>query len=223
MTKASALTGAPECRVADGRRLAARVLGVDPAYDLALLKVESDDLPPVNWADENVLTAGMFVASVGPAEMPPAVGVVSVPPRSYKETGPNNLPAAWVTTFPPSVIGEVVPGRGYMVKSTEGSATDAGVKSGDVITRLDGEPVRSHEDLMRVTEGRSDPELSELLIDESNGTTCWMQDVGKHKFELARSVMGVKVGNQIKWPRGAIVRTVHEGVGLSATWRGSSR
>src|SRR4029079_5754776 len=34
----------------------------------------------------------------------------------------------------------------------------------------------------------------------------------------ARSVMGIKVGNQIKWPRGAIVRTVHEGVGLSATW-----
>ena len=28
------------------------------------------------------------------------------------------------------------------------------------------------EDLMRVTEGRSDPELSELLIDESYGTTC---------------------------------------------------
>ena len=45
-----------------------------------------------------------------------------------------------------------------------------------------------------------------------------MQDVGEHKFELARSVMGIKVGNTYKWPRGAIVRTVHEGVGLSATW-----
>jgi tricarballylate dehydrogenase len=75
-----------------------------------------------------------------------------------------------------------------------------------------------HEDLMRVTEGKSDPELADLLIDESYDTTCWMQDVGKHEFELARSVMGIKVGKQIKWPRGAIVRTVHEGVGLSATW-----
>ena len=74
------------------------------------------------------------------------------------------------------------------------------------------------EDLMKVTEGRSDPELADILIDESYDTTCWLQDVGKHKFELARSVMGVKVGNQIKWPRGAIVRTVHEGVGLSAIW-----
>jgi tricarballylate dehydrogenase len=74
------------------------------------------------------------------------------------------------------------------------------------------------EDLMRVTQNKSDPELADLLIDASYDTTCWMQDVGKHEFELARSVMGIKVGNTYKWPRGAIVRTVHEGVGLSATW-----
>jgi tricarballylate dehydrogenase len=74
------------------------------------------------------------------------------------------------------------------------------------------------EDLMRVTEHKSDPELADLLIDASYDTTCWMQDVGRHEFELARSVMGIKVGNTYKWPRGAIVRTLHEGVGLSARW-----
>src|SRR5918911_4962263 len=35
------------------------------------------------------------------------------------------------------------------------------------------------EDLMRVTDGRSDPELSDVLIDESYDTTCWLQDVAK--------------------------------------------
>jgi len=74
------------------------------------------------------------------------------------------------------------------------------------------------EDLMRVTDGRSDPDLADLMIDASYETTCWLQDVGRHEFELAKSVMGIKVGNTYKWPRGAIVRTVHEGVGLSATW-----
>ena len=74
------------------------------------------------------------------------------------------------------------------------------------------------DDLLRVTEGRTDPALSKILIDHSYDTACWMQDVGRMKFELARSVMGIKVGNQIKWPRGAIVRTIHEGVGLSDTW-----
>jgi tricarballylate dehydrogenase len=74
------------------------------------------------------------------------------------------------------------------------------------------------DDLLRVTEGRTDPALSKILIDNSYDTACWMQDMGRMKFELARSVMGIKVGNQIKWPRGAIVRTIHEGVGLSDTW-----
>jgi len=74
------------------------------------------------------------------------------------------------------------------------------------------------EDLMRVTQGRSDPELAALLIQNSYDTMCWLQDVGRHRFELALSVMGVRVGNEVKWPRGAMIRTVHEGVGLSQTW-----
>lgn len=74
------------------------------------------------------------------------------------------------------------------------------------------------DDLMRVTQGRSDPDLSKIMIDHSYDTTCWMQDVGRMKFELAKSVMGIRVGDRIKWPKGAIVRAVHEGVGLSKTW-----
>ena len=73
-------------------------------------------------------------------------------------------------------------------------------------------------DLMSVTQGRTDPELSKILIDNSYETVCWMQDTGKMEFELALSVIGVRVGDQIKWPKGAFVRIVHEGVGLSGTW-----
>lgn len=73
-------------------------------------------------------------------------------------------------------------------------------------------------DLMRVTQDRSDPELSTILIENSYDTMCWLQDKGRMHFELALSVMGVRVGNEVKWPRGAMIRTVHEGVGLSKTW-----
>ena len=73
-------------------------------------------------------------------------------------------------------------------------------------------------DLMRVTNGRSDPELATILIDESYDTLCWVQEKGRMKFELAHSVMGVRVNGKVKWPKGALVRTVHEGVGLSKTW-----
>ncbi len=74
------------------------------------------------------------------------------------------------------------------------------------------------DDLMGVTQGRSDPELSKLMIDSSYDTVCWLQETGKMQFELAISVSGVRVGNQVKWPKGAIVRVEHEGIGLSTTW-----
>ncbi len=74
------------------------------------------------------------------------------------------------------------------------------------------------EDLMRVTSGRSDPELSTILIDQSYDAMCWLQEKGRMHFELAHSVMGVRIGGKIKWPKGPIIRTVHEGVGLSKTW-----
>ncbi len=73
-------------------------------------------------------------------------------------------------------------------------------------------------DLMRVTQGRSDPQLAQILIDNSYDTVCWLQERGRMQFELATSVIGVRVGKEIKWPKGAFVRTVHEGVGLSQTW-----
>jgi tricarballylate dehydrogenase len=72
-------------------------------------------------------------------------------------------------------------------------------------------------DLRRVTEGRTDPELAELLVDRSHDTACWMarQDI---EMEPAVSLSAVKVGETIRWSPGAVIRARHEGVGLSAMW-----
>jgi tricarballylate dehydrogenase len=78
------------------------------------------------------------------------------------------------------------------------------------------------EDLKRVTDGHADPELSRILIGNSYETVCWMADQGIG-FELAMSLSGVRVGGTIKWPRGAIVRAAHEGVGLSRMWFTAAR
>ena len=69
----------------------------------------------------------------------------------------------------------------------------------------------------RMTTNRTDPELGEILISNSFATACWMVEQGI-RFEPAISLGAVKVGNVIKWPKGAIVRAVHEGVGLSRMW-----
>jgi tricarballylate dehydrogenase len=72
-------------------------------------------------------------------------------------------------------------------------------------------------DLLRVTDGRADPELAELLIGRSYDTACWMARRGI-EMEPAVSLSAVKVGNTIKWSPGAVIRAKHEGVGLSAMW-----
>jgi tricarballylate dehydrogenase len=72
-------------------------------------------------------------------------------------------------------------------------------------------------DLRRMTSDRTDPELAQILIGNSYGTACWMAEQGI-RFEPAISLGAVKVGGVIKWAKGAIVRAVNEGVGLSRMW-----
>ena len=72
-------------------------------------------------------------------------------------------------------------------------------------------------DLRRMTANATDPELAEILIGNSYATASWMAATGIC-FEPAVSLGAVRVGGVIKWPKGAIVRAVHEGVGLSRMW-----
>lgn len=74
------------------------------------------------------------------------------------------------------------------------------------------------EDLRRVTNNRTDEELAEVLIENSYETVKWIHETGQVEMEPAMSLGGIRVGNVIKWPKGAIIRSVHEGVGLSKTW-----
>ncbi len=70
---------------------------------------------------------------------------------------------------------------------------------------------------MRVTSGRSDPELANILVSNSKDTVFWMHGKGV-PMEPALGVAGVKRGNVWYWPPGMVVRAAHEGVGLSNSW-----
>jgi tricarballylate dehydrogenase len=72
-------------------------------------------------------------------------------------------------------------------------------------------------DLQRVTSGRTDAELSNILVSNSQDTVFWMNRNGV-KMEPALGVAGVRRGNVVVWPPGLIVRAAHEGVGLSSSW-----
>lgn len=75
-----------------------------------------------------------------------------------------------------------------------------------------------HGDLMRVTSGRTDPELSRVLVDNSQDTVFWMNRTGGVKMEPAITLSAVRKGNMMVWARGLVVRAAHEGVGLSRSW-----
>jgi serine protease Do len=155
LTKASEVPDDARCRLADGRVLAAGVVGVDPAYDLALLRVPASGLKPVAWAASGEPAVGTLVAAAGPGPLPVKIGNVSLPlqlPSGPFEKTVSRRPV--MPAMPPAVLGSGVPGRGYWVEYVEGNAAAAGIRPGDLLVSVAGVPVRSHEDLVRCVAGQ---------------------------------------------------------------------
>ncbi|MBI2886475.1 MAG: FAD-dependent tricarballylate dehydrogenase TcuA [Chloroflexi bacterium] len=71
-----------------------------------------------------------------------------------------------------------------------------------------------YEDVMRVTEGLTDPALLELLVGQSLPTAQWMAQQGV-RFVLALGRQSFKVGDKFKFFGNLVVEAVGGGVGLS--------
>jgi serine protease Do len=67
LTNNHVVDGADEVKVSlqDGRRLTAKVVGTDPQTDVAVLKVEGNDLPHVEMADSDKVEVGDVVLAIG--------------------------------------------------------------------------------------------------------------------------------------------------------------
>jgi serine protease Do len=154
LTKASELPDGARCRLADARVLAARVVGVDPAYDLALLRVPANGLKPIEWAANADTPVGTLVAAAGAGPLPVKVGMVSLPVQEFGGPFAKAVPRRSSRVLPPAVLGSGVPGRGYWVEFAEGDAAAAGVRPGDLLISVAGVPVRAHEDVVACVEGR---------------------------------------------------------------------
>jgi len=72
-------------RLKDGREFAARVVGTDERTDVAILKVDADNLPAAQWGDSDKLRVGQWAIAIGAPydlEYSFTVGFVSAKGRS---------------------------------------------------------------------------------------------------------------------------------------------
>jgi serine protease Do len=138
LTKASELNGPCECRLYDGRRLPATIVGIDPASDLAMLRVEADELEAAPFREGDTPPVGSLLVTPGVNQQPRGMGIVSVTPRAIE--GPRGLLGILLEQDDRGPrIEEVMPDSG---------AASAGLLQGDVITSINDTPVSTREALI---------------------------------------------------------------------------
>lgn len=154
ITKASQL---PEegvkCRLYDNRKLPAEVVRSVANHDLALLKVEAENLPTVAWQD-SLPRRGSWLATVDLKKTPRSVGVMSA--GSQRIPGKN------------PVLGVLLEGsnRGAAVKHVlRGTGAElAGLKVGDAIFEVNGMSVRDLSDFKRAIADYQGGQLVKLRV-----------------------------------------------------------
>ena len=152
LTKASQLDGNLTCRLATGsKRHKAKVIGIDPETDLALLKIEAEDLTPVIWSEEDAPVTGRWVASPKAERKNTAVGVVSVDARAIPPSSPF-IGIRMINVYQKNDDGEDTNiGIGVRITSIEDKspADTADLWVNDTIIQLDDTPVKNNAQLLK--------------------------------------------------------------------------
>jgi serine protease Do len=130
------------------RAVEAKVVGVDPKTDLAMLKADATDLTPVTWGDSKTAAVGELLASPGPALEPVGFGVLSVAARNVRLRDlPPPTPSANAGFLGVS-LEEDTGGARIVQVSAKSAAEKAGLKVGDVVTLIAQTPIIDSETMV---------------------------------------------------------------------------
>ncbi len=102
----------------DGRELTANIVGVDPATDLALLKVNARNLPTMPWGDSSKLKVAEWVLAIGnPFQLNQTVtlGIVSALGRRVGISAYEDFIQTDAAINPGNSGGALINGRGELV------------------------------------------------------------------------------------------------------------
>lgn len=155
LSKASELEKKPSYDVRVDRKLFknVKVVLVDPVWDVALLKVDAEDLGPVEYSESAAPAQGTWVVANGATtrlKRRLLAGIISAKSREIGAEGGAVLGVQLKNAENFLEIEEVTEGSG---------AEEADLKKGDLITAVDGEKVKTIE------------KLSELLNQKKAGET----------------------------------------------------
>jgi serine protease Do len=147
LTKFSELKGKITVKLADGKELEAELFGHDLPCDIAMIKVDTRGLTPVEFVDSKAAKVGHWVATPGIGEEPIALGVLSVAAREVKGakyTPPSGSQGGYLgIALDPDFAGI----RVHEVFN-DTPAKKAGLKTDDQIVALNGEKVDSTDDFL---------------------------------------------------------------------------
>lgn len=155
LTKASEIENVSGLTVTvDAARFSdARVVAIDPVWDVALVKVEAQGLQPVTYASNGDLPQGTWVVANGVTSLTKRralVGIISAKPREISAGGGTALGIVLKEDAKILEIDSI---------NEKSGAHAAGLLKGDVIVSVDGKKVGKME------------ELAEALKDRKAGTT----------------------------------------------------
>lgn len=187
VTKASELAGPARVRIGE-QEMMARVINGNGPNDLALLKIDADNLTPVQWASETPALGSLLVVP-GADQRPLAMAVVSVDARVIPQ-GVNNVrvqkpgqPFLGVSELEADGeangvrVGKVMP---------DSAALNAGVQDGDLITQLNGQPTASAADIVRVIQQAKVGDTVKLTVQRGEETLELQATLGKRPAEPER-------------------------------------
>lgn len=153
VTKASELRGELECQLFSGKRLPAQLLARDSALDLAVLKIEAQNLPEVRWAEADP-PVGSLLATPGLERDPVAIGVVSVGRRKIPKP-PAALGVQLDEVDSPAKIIRVIP---------DSAAQKAGVENEDIVLQVNDKKIASRRELVETIRNFMPGDRVKLLI-----------------------------------------------------------
>ncbi|MEI6534939.1 MAG: trypsin-like peptidase domain-containing protein [Verrucomicrobiaceae bacterium] len=175
------------------RMVPAEIMKIFPDHDLALIKLkDAAGLTAISLDHSKAeLPLGLFISAASSGPDAAAIGVVSVSPRTLKGESRAFLGTMLGPDKQGVIVKQIVSG---------GAAAKAGIKQGDIITKIDGEPLDSPEKLTRKL-ASSKPGTAIILDYLRNGVSSAVKlalgDRSKVKSKAnAQNSMGTEISDQ---------------------------